>query len=174
MRGRIVDLKDRHTLIVQPATANSNTIKINTLDYAEHKRRGGMGPEPRRVVRSGKPPPGPQSFEMGNVKHQASVQADLEATTLGLRRALNQLDEVAELNEAEVLEYLEDEVRDDRVYTRTGSVLVAMNPFKWLLSYYGDNAIKRYHCGDIGYDEAPHLYQDAETVSTVVAYLFVC
>jgi hypothetical protein len=34
--------------------------------------------------------------------------------------------------------YIEGEFRKDHIYTRTGAVLVAVNPFKWMIPHYAD------------------------------------
>ena len=50
--------------------------------------------------------------------------------------------------------------RLDNIYTRTGPILIAMNPF-CALPLYGDNVMGRYRGKQYG-DLAPHPYQESE------------
>jgi myosin heavy subunit len=70
------------------------------------------------------------------------------------------MDDLAALHEASILHNIEMRFRMDRIYTNTGPILIAMNPFKWL-PIFGPDAIKRYHKRPYG-SQAPHPYQEAE------------
>jgi len=50
--------------------------------------------------------------------------------------------------------------RLDNIYTRTGPILIAMNPFK-RLPIYTDNVMQRYRGKQYG-DLAPHPFQESE------------
>lgn len=50
--------------------------------------------------------------------------------------------------------------RLDNIYTRTGPILIAMNPFK-RLPLYGENVMERYRGKPYG-DLPPHPYQESE------------
>ena len=54
------------------------------------------------------------------------------------------MDDLPDLNEASILENTRRRFHMDQIYTRTGPILIAMNPFKWL-QIYGDDMIQRYH-----------------------------
>jgi len=58
--------------------------------------------------------------------------------------------------------YIEGEFRKDHIYTRTGSVLLAVNPFKWMIPHYADPVVRKYHAGVSDADAVPHLFQEAE------------
>jgi myosin heavy subunit len=64
------------------------------------------------------------------------------------------------LNEAEILSNIQLRFRMDNIYTRTGPILIAMNPFKWL-PLYGEDVIRQYHNRRYG-DMPPHCYAEAE------------
>jgi myosin heavy subunit len=51
------------------------------------------------------------------------------------------MDDLATLHEASILDNIELRFRMDRIYTNSGPILIAMNPFKWL-PIYGENVIK--------------------------------
>jgi myosin heavy subunit len=53
-----------------------------------------------------------------------------------------------------------DILRLENIYTRTGPILIAMNPFK-ALPLYGDNVMQRYRGKPYG-DMPPHPYQESE------------
>ena len=56
--------------------------------------------------------------------------------------------------------FLPPSQRLDQIYTRTGPILIAMNPFK-RLPLYGDNVMERYRGKPYG-DLHPHPYQESE------------
>ncbi|OUM64595.1 hypothetical protein PIROE2DRAFT_60556 [Piromyces sp. E2] len=72
-----------------------------------------------------------------------------------------------ELSENAILQNLEHRYKNQKIYTYTGSILVAMNPFK-LLNIYTGEKIKEYHNARI-HDLPPHIYALAEC-----AYSNVC
>ncbi|ORX81933.1 hypothetical protein BCR32DRAFT_219808 [Anaeromyces robustus] len=72
-----------------------------------------------------------------------------------------------ELSENAILRNLEHRYKNQKIYTYTGSILVAMNPFKLINIYTGDK-IKEYHNARI-HDLPPHIYALAEC-----AYSNVC
>jgi myosin heavy subunit len=70
------------------------------------------------------------------------------------------MDDLATLHEASILDNIELRFRMDRIYTNSGPILIAMNPFKWL-PIYGEEVIKSYHNRPYGTME-PHCYNEAE------------
>jgi hypothetical protein len=78
----------------------------------------------------------------------------------GVKEFHDHLDELTPLNEAELLRYLKNQFRVNNIYTRTGSTLVALNPFKWMLSAYTNQVVTKYHAGVSDEDAIPHIYQE--------------
>jgi myosin heavy subunit len=70
------------------------------------------------------------------------------------------MDDLATLHEASILHNIELRFRMDKIYTNSGPILIAMNPFKWL-PIYGEEIIKSYHNRPYGSLE-PHCYNEAE------------
>ncbi|KAG5189092.1 P-loop containing nucleoside triphosphate hydrolase protein [Tribonema minus] len=70
------------------------------------------------------------------------------------------MDDLNPLNEATIVANIETRFRMDLIYTRTGPILIAMNPFK-RLSIYSDGMISMY-CGRPHGTLPPHCYQEAE------------
>ena len=62
--------------------------------------------------------------------------------------------------QASILTNIELRFRMDRIYTNSGPILIAMNPFKWL-PIYGEEVIKQYHNRPYGSLE-PHCFMEAE------------
>ena len=78
----------------------------------------------------------------------------------------NNLTELSHLNEQEVLRSLRKRYEQDQVYTKSGLVLVAMNPFKIIPSLYSDQSRAFYRtnpdaCED-GPGGIPHVFAVAE------------
>jgi myosin heavy subunit len=142
---RIELIKDRHTLILHPNDPKKPTFKVNTEEYVEFMRKGAVGPEPKRLLPKAK-------------------KAPAHLKLRGVKDFHDNLDELSPLNEAELLRYLKNQFRVNNIYTRTGSTLVALNPFKWMLSAYTVQVVNKYHAGVSDDDAAPHIYQEAEAV----------
>ena len=70
------------------------------------------------------------------------------------------MDHLQILHEASILENIERRFRMDLIYTNTGPILIAMNPFKWL-PIYGADVISRFHGKPYG-SMPPHVFQEAE------------
>mmetsp|Transcript_7080 Transcript_7080/g.23238 ORF Transcript_7080/g.23238 Transcript_7080/m.23238 type:complete len:823 (+) Transcript_7080:105-2573(+) len=70
------------------------------------------------------------------------------------------MDNLEVLHEASILENIERRFRMDLIYTNTGPILIAMNPFKWL-PIYGEDVISRFHGKPYG-SMPPHVFQEAE------------
>jgi hypothetical protein len=62
-------------------------------------------------------------------------------TTQVYNNGVPNMDDLATLHEASILDNIELRFRMDRIYTNSGPILIAMNPFKWL-PIYGENVIK--------------------------------
>lgn len=59
-------------------------------------------------------------------------------------QGVENMDDLHPLNAASILANIELRFRLDNIYTRTGPILIAMNPFKWL-PIYGEEIIRQYH-----------------------------
>ena len=70
------------------------------------------------------------------------------------------MDDLVHLHEAAVLSNVGKRYARDLIYTRTGPILIAMNPFKWL-DLYTPGHIQRYS-GKLYGAEPPHCFQEAE------------
>jgi len=103
--------------------------QVNLAEYDEWKRKGMAqgAPEPKRVL--------PQRPKLKGGAARRSMAKEF----------VDHLDELKPLNEAEVLSYVETVFRKDRIYTRTGQTLVAVNPFKWMLPAFTDAVVEKYH-----------------------------
>jgi myosin heavy subunit len=78
-----------------------------------------------------------------------------------IKQAYEDMDDLPDLNEASILENTRRRFHMDQIYTRTGPILIAMNPFKWL-QIYGDDMIQRYHrCEQID-AISPHCFAIGE------------
>ena len=77
---------------------------------------------------------------------------------------VDNMDNLSTLHEAAILDNIQHRFRMDLIYTNTGPILIAMNPFKWL-PIYGDDVIGRYHGRPYG-ALPPHCYQEAEDAFT--------
>lgn len=75
-------------------------------------------------------------------------------------KGIENMDEIHPLNEATILCNIEHRFRLDYIYTRTGPLLLALNPFKWL-PIYGEEIVRQYHRRPYG-SLPPHCYQEAE------------
>ena len=75
-------------------------------------------------------------------------------------RGVDNMDELSTLHEASILHNIEIRFRYDLIYSNSGPILIAMNPFKWL-PIYGEEVIKRYHGREYG-SMPPHCFQEAE------------
>eukprot|EP00618_Florenciella_parvula_P035127 CAMPEP_0119481752 /NCGR_PEP_ID=MMETSP1344-20130328/9936_1 /TAXON_ID=236787 /ORGANISM="Florenciella parvula, Strain CCMP2471" /LENGTH=1560 /DNA_ID=CAMNT_0007516129 /DNA_START=105 /DNA_END=4787 /DNA_ORIENTATION=+ len=70
------------------------------------------------------------------------------------------MDNLPSLHEASILSNVDLRFRMDKIYTNSGPILIAMNPFKWL-PIYGEEVIKSYHNRPYG-SQAPHCFMEAE------------
>lgn len=70
------------------------------------------------------------------------------------------MDNLTALHEASILDNIQLRFRMDLIYTNTGPILIAMNPFKWL-PIYGNDVINRFHGRPYG-SMPPHCFQEAE------------
>lgn len=73
---------------------------------------------------------------------------------------MENMDDLHPLNEATILANVAHRFRTDQIYTRTGPILIAMNPFKWL-PIYGPEVVRQYSGKPYG-TLPPHCYQEAE------------
>ena len=67
------------------------------------------------------------------------------------------MDELPDLNEAAILENIRHRFHMDLIYTRTGPILIAMNPFKWL-QIYDQKTIQQYHNCQMVNQLPPHCF----------------
>ena len=77
------------------------------------------------------------------------------------REGYDDMDNLPYLHEASVLNNLKHRFQMNLIYTSTGPILIAMNPFKWL-DIYGDRVVKKYREA-VHLDKVPsHCYRVAE------------
>lgn len=84
----------------------------------------------------------------------------LQRVPLMTANGVENMDNLSVLHEASILDNIQLRFRMDLIYTNTGPILIAMNPFKWL-PIYGDEVINRFHGRPYG-SMPPHCYQEAE------------
>ncbi|KAJ8614223.1 hypothetical protein CTAYLR_001136 [Chrysophaeum taylorii] len=84
----------------------------------------------------------------------------LQRVPLRSANGVENMDNLSALHEASILDNIQLRFRMDLIYTNTGPILIAMNPFKWL-PIYGDDVINRFHGRPYG-QMPPHCYQEAE------------
>ena len=70
------------------------------------------------------------------------------------------MDDLANLHEASILCNIEKRFKSNLIYTRTGPILVALNPFK-SMEIYSEDAIEQYHSREYR-DLEPHCFAEAE------------
>ena len=71
------------------------------------------------------------------------------------RAGVDNMDDLTYLHSAAVLANVHARFRADAIYTYTGPILIAVNPFK-PLALYGDETVQRYHIeGEIQAQEGP-------------------
>ena len=73
------------------------------------------------------------------------------------------MDNMPYLHEASVLNNLKHRFQMNQIYTCTGPILIAMNPFKWL-DIYDTPFVEKYHQAVALEDLPSHCYQIAERV----------
>lgn len=76
--------------------------------------------------------------------------------------------QLAYLNEPSVLNNLKIRYAIDQIYTYTGSILIAVNPFKDVTELYGPFMMDLYRGRALG-ELSPHVYAIADT-----AYRYAC
>mmetsp|Transcript_15759 Transcript_15759/g.49336 ORF Transcript_15759/g.49336 Transcript_15759/m.49336 type:complete len:1407 (-) Transcript_15759:564-4784(-) len=84
----------------------------------------------------------------------------LQRVPLTTANGVENMDNLSALHEASILDNIQLRFRMDLIYTNTGPILIAMNPFKWL-PIYGDDVINRFHGRPYG-SMPPHCFQEAE------------
>ena len=84
----------------------------------------------------------------------------LQRVPLVANNGVENMDNLSVLHEASILDNIQRRFRMDLIYTNTGPILIAMNPFKWL-PIYGEDVISRFHGKPYG-SMPPHVFQEAE------------
>ncbi|KAJ1455182.1 P-loop containing nucleoside triphosphate hydrolase protein [Pelagophyceae sp. CCMP2097] len=84
----------------------------------------------------------------------------LQRVPLQSNSGVENMDNLSTLHEAAILDNIQLRFRMDLMYTNTGPILIAMNPFKWL-PIYGDDVISRYHGRPYG-SLPPHCFMESE------------
>jgi myosin V len=77
------------------------------------------------------------------------------------REAPNDLTSLTHLHEPAVVECLQQRYRDEAIYTYTGKILLAMNPFRLLPGLYGDQLMENYW-KTTDQRHPPHIYAIAQ------------
>lgn len=65
------------------------------------------------------------------------------------------------LNDAVILQSLHDRFKKDIIYTFTGSILIAVNPFKTLPNVFNDETLLDFMKENRSYSACPHVYSTA-------------
>lgn len=81
---------------------------------------------------------------------------------------LDNMDDLTHLNEACVLHNVSVRFADKKIYTRTGPILVAMNPFEWLPIYDQNIMIKYSEAGRDVDSLDPHCFAEAQKAYTAL------
>lgn len=91
---------------------------------------------------------------------------DYETDEAGNVKAPHDLITLTHLHEPAVLESLQARYRTDKIYTNTGGVLLALNPFQNVRGLYGDGMMKKYceqaEAGTSRSKLPPHVYAIAD------------
>ena len=83
----------------------------------------------------------------------------LPRSTLG-PGGVNNMDDLENIHEAAVLDNCDKRFRLDKIYTNTGPILIALNPFCWL-PLYGEDVMRQYHSRPYG-TLPPHVFAEAQ------------
>jgi myosin heavy subunit len=123
----------------------------------------------KRMVIDAKAPLNPQKTRKTKGKQGTDEPRRLLArSTQRAPNGVENMDDLSPLNAASILSNIELRFRLDHIYTRTGPILIAMNPFKWL-GIYGEEIIRQYHNKPYG-TLPPHVFQEAEDAYQLMQY----
>ena len=76
--------------------------------------------------------------------------------------SVEDMDSLTLLHEASILNNIRTRFFNGHIYTATGPILIAVNPFKWIGALYSDAKVAEYHKSRRLDVEAPHVYRIAE------------
>lgn len=74
----------------------------------------------------------------------------------------NDLVHLSEVNNASILHSLRERFYKDMIYTSIGSILVAINPFKWINNLYHENLMTNYASHQYTLGSDPHVFAIAQ------------
>jgi len=74
--------------------------------------------------------------------------------------------QLTHLHEPAIVHCLEARYEVDKIYTYTGSILLALNPFKKCADLYSSDAMAKYMSGEK--DVPPHVYAVADTAFKIM------
>jgi myosin heavy subunit len=74
----------------------------------------------------------------------------------------NDLVHLSEVNNASILHSLRERFYKDLIYTSIGSILVAINPFKWINNLYHESLMARYASHEYTLGSNPHVFAIAQ------------
>jgi myosin heavy subunit len=94
------------------------------------------------------------------------------------RAGVENMDDLTQLNEASILSNIRNRFVEDLIYTATGPILIAVNPYKWL-DIYNDKVMRQYasgapcppHCFSVAQDA---LVSVRESRMTTSASIIIC
>lgn len=88
----------------------------------------------------------------------------VELNTMSAQQAakVEDLTKLPNLHEPGLLLTLHERFKLNEIYTYTGPILLAVNPFKRLPNLYSDKLLKRYLDADVGDDLPPHAWRIAD------------
>jgi len=109
------------------------------------------------------PPDGTLTFAPSALGELVLLTNDFETDEEGIIVPPDDLISLTHLNEPAVLESLWARYYQDKIYTNTGSVLLALNPFQNVRGLYGETAMKsHWQRAEKGHASPPHVYGIAD------------
>jgi hypothetical protein len=118
---------------------------------------------PARVLKE--LPNGDMELEVGASAVVKTVKkADLGAWILNsadLRVGFEDMVRMTDVNEATILHNLRIRFMQDEIYTNIGTILVSINPFKWMPHLYASNLVDEHFNTPPGEVSSPHVFQIA-------------
>ena len=143
----LVALQDGGKLVVEDNDGKRFTVDVSghaSSTTVPRRKHGGADGIVRRLLPRG-----------GGDSSSSSSSSGSSST-----KGIENMDDLHPLNEASILANVTHRFRLDKIYTRTGPILIALNPFKWL-PIYGPEVVRQYHGKPYGV-LPPHCYQEAE------------
>ena len=107
---------------------------------------------------------GSKEVELAAGALQLVKKADLGPWILrisDLKETFADMVKMGDVNEATILHNLRSRFATDDIYTNIGTILVSINPFKWMPNVYRSELVMQYFSTQIGEETQPHIFQIA-------------